>query len=258
MSEFTAPNPAAAAASPPAQPSADQPPLMAVLWDFDGTLVDTEPAWQRAEHAFMAKHGARWTHEEAVSLTGAPWRRVAGAMRDSAAAQGVHIELDDWSIYQALFLAVVEHTNAGEIPWAPGSQQLLQECADAGLELAVASSSPPELLNAVLDRVNVSIGVIVDGQSVSKGKPDPESYLTAAERIGVPIEQCIVLEDSMPGVASGRASGAPVVALQTTTKHEAAPGMMVLDSLAGVSVADLRVWHAELSAQLANGQGARR
>lgn len=241
--------------SSPAQP-VQTPPLLAVLWDFDGTLVDTEPAWQRAEHEFMAKYGAVWTHEDAIQLTGAPWRRVAGALREAAQAQGKVVEQDDWSIYQELFMSVVAHTNAGDVPWAPGSQQLLAKCAAAGLKLAVASSSPPELLNAVLDRVDVKVGAIVDGQSVTKGKPDPESYFTASQRIGVPIEQCIVLEDSKPGVASGRASGAPVVALQTTTKHDPAPGMVVLDSLAGVNVADLQRWHAQLSAELAASRGA--
>ena len=149
-----------------------------------------------------------------------------------------------------LLLATMEQLlRAGDLEWRPGALDLLVECRSAGVATALVSASYRRLLDAVADAVEHQPGVphpafdiTVAGDEVNEGKPHPEPYEEAARRLHVSIEDCVVIEDSPTGVASGQASGAFVVAVPHIVDIPDAPRRRVVRSLADVRLADLRAW----------------
>ena len=210
--------------------------LQAVLWDMDGTLVDTEPIWWRAEIDTLNRLGGRWTVEDCKSLVGSDlaasaevWmnRLPAGVItRDKLVAE-VHGE-------------VIRGLKAG-VTFQPGALDLLAALRTAGVPCALVSASYRSMVDAVLSHCPPdAFGVTVAGDEVGRGKPHPEPYLTAARLLGADPARSVVLEDSPPGAASGNASGAVVVAIPQHVPMPAAPRRVVASSLARVSVGDLR------------------
>jgi beta-phosphoglucomutase len=143
---------------------------------------------------------------------------------------------------ESLFREIVE----ADFPAMDGAEELMAALAAAGMRIAVGSSAPRENVVLVLDRLHVRahVEVLVTGEDVAAGKPDPEVFLLAAERLGVPPRGCIVIEDAVPGVQAARAAGMKVVALVSTgrdaaTLREAGPDLVVA-SLRELSPGTLR------------------
>ena len=164
-----------------------------------------------------------------------------------AATSGAQGSPDD------LGTALLDHMErllrAGDVTWRPGAMELLIECRSEGIRTALVSASHRRLLTAVADAVahhpgmpDPAFDVTVAGDEVDQGKPHPEPYLEAARRLAVPIEQCVVIEDSPTGVASGQASGAFVLAVPHIVDIPAHPHRHVVDSLRGVTLADVTAW----------------
>ena len=124
----------------------------------------------------------------------------------------------------------------------PATGELLAEVAAAGVPMALVSSSYRVLVDAVLAQGLGPFALTVAGDEVGQGKPHPEPYLTAAQRLGVSPARCVVIEDSPSGVAAGEAAGCAVVAVPSVAgvAFDAAPRRLVVGSLAGVTLADLR------------------
>jgi HAD superfamily hydrolase (TIGR01509 family) len=201
--------------------------LDAVLWDMDGTLVDTEPVWWRAEIDTITGLGGRWTEEDCKTLVGS----------DLAAAVEVWMaRLPDGAISRADLAAevhgeVLRGLKAG-VRFQPGALELLDALNAAGVPCALVSASYRSMVDAVLSHCPPDVfAVSVAGDEVSRGKPDPEPYLTAARLLGTEPARCVVLEDSPPGAASGNASGALVVAIPQHVPIPAAPRRVQVDSL---------------------------
>jgi HAD superfamily hydrolase (TIGR01509 family) len=177
----------------------------AVLWDMDGTLVDTEPFWFAAETELVGRYGGTWTHEQAISLVGSGLRDGARVLQD----HGVGMTVDEIIDWQTDF--VTEHLVA-PLPWRPGALALLSGLREAGVPTALVTMSIRRMAEAVAAAVPFGgFDVVVAGDDVERPKPDPEAYLRAAQLLGVEITECVAIEDSPPGLAAAVASGAATI-----------------------------------------------
>lgn len=205
----------------------------AVLWDMDGTLVDTEPYWIAAEHELVAEHGGTWTHEQALQLVGNPLAVSAGVLRDA----GVDLPVPE--IVDRLLARVTAQVR-DDVPWRPGARALLEVLADAGVPCALVTMSYTVLAEAVTAHVPGAFATLVTGDQVERGKPDPEPYLVAAHRLGVPPSECVAIEDSPTGVTSALAAGARTLGVEAVLPIEPRAGLSRAASLADVDLAFLR------------------
>jgi HAD superfamily hydrolase (TIGR01509 family) len=124
--------------------------------------------------------------------------------------------------------------------WRPGAAELLAAVRAAGLRTALVTSTARKLVEVALDTLGrANFDVVVCGDEVTMPKPDPAPYRTAAAMLGVPIEQCVAIEDSPTGVASARASGAAVLAVPCELELSPMSGIRLRDSLVGVDPAYL-------------------
>jgi len=214
--------------------------LAAVLWDMDGTLVDTEPYWIECEHELVARHGGTWTAADAHSIVGFD---LLDAGRELRSRGGVPMEPDE--IANWLLDGVIARV-ADELPWRPGAPELLAECLAEGIPCAMVTMSWRSLADAVIAAAPPgSFAASITGDEVTNGKPDPEPYLAAAAALGVDPRSCVAIEDSPTGVASARAAGCATLGVPHVVPVAPAPGLTLLDSLAGVDLASLRRIHAD-------------
>ena len=205
----------------------------AVLWDMDGTLVDTEQYWMRAEHELVGLHGGTWTHEDALGVVGQTLL-VTGARLQAAGVPMEPAEIVDW---------LVDRVNAQlreEVPWRPGVLDLLRDLSDAGVPCAIVTMSYRSQAEAVAAGApQDTFALLVTGDEVTHGKPHPEPYLTAADRLGVAVEDCLAIEDSPVGITSALASGAHVLGVEAVVPVEARPGLSRARSLSQVDIGTL-------------------
>ena len=135
---------------------------------------------------------------------------------------------------------VLARVRAGRAKVQPGARELLAEVAAAGLPHALVTSSQRVFAEAVLGATGITFPLTVCAEDVTAGKPDPEPYLLAAKLLDVDPVRCVVLEDSPNGVASATAAGCRVLAVPSLVPIPPAPGRVVVASLAGVSLSELR------------------
>ena len=213
----------------------------AVLWDFDGTLVDSERLWIFATQEVLGAFGVRWTHEQGVALCGSSQEVATRIWLGEAHQQlGRPLDIGATELYDAIYGWVVEYLRAEPLPWLPRVPELLGECRDAGIPMAVVSASPLDLLMAGIAKMPPgSFQAVLPGPQLPRPKPAPDGYLLAAERLGVAITDCVVIEDSVAGTAAGRAAGAAVLGVACMHPLDDAPGQINLASLAGVDLAGL-------------------
>jgi HAD superfamily hydrolase (TIGR01509 family) len=210
--------------------------LQAVLWDMDGTLVDTEPVWARVQIDLLPSLGATWTVEDAMRLVGSD---LADAVQVwmGALPEGV---ISAEELADRMFGEVVRSLKE-DVVLRPGALELLQALRAAGVPCALVSASYRVMIDAVLSHLGPDLfDVVVAGDEVRNGKPHPEPYLTAAQELDVDPADCVVIEDSPGGTASGTAAGAFVVAVPQWVTIPEAPRRLVLESLAGVTPDILR------------------
>ncbi len=209
--------------------------LQAVLWDMDGTLVDTEPSWIAAEYRLVESFGGDWNDTHAHALVGNPLLVSAAYLREHG---GVDLPLDE--IVDRLLDEVVADVQR-EIVWRPGVRRLLAELGQAGIPCAMVTMSYQSLARSIAGQLPAgTFQTLVTGEQVSQGKPHPESYLTAAERLGVEPSRCVAIEDSPAGVESAGAAGCTVLAVRNQVPLDPAPGRILLDDLAAMTVGGLR------------------
>lgn len=179
--------------------------LRAVLWDMDGTLVDSEPLWAQEERLIMERAGLSWTAEDAAGYIGQAVDRTAEGM----IARGLLMA------HSELVAAVIDGVAAAlrrELPWRPGARELVT--GTRPLRSALVTMSHRTVADALLSAVPGVFDAVVTGDAVERGKPDPEPYLSAAAALGVDPSQCVAFEDSLPGVASATSAGIVTVGVE--------------------------------------------
>ena len=206
----------------------------AVLWDMDGTLVDTEPYWITAEYELVAEHGGTWSDAHAHALVGNDLIVSAEYI-----ARHGGVDLPPAEIVERLLDRVVEQARR-EVPWRPGARELLAELVERGVPCALVTMSWARLAQAVVDVLPArTFDAVVTGDQVRHGKPHPEPYLTAARRLGAEPADCVAIEDSPTGVASATSAGVPTVAVPLVVPVPPGPGLVVVPTLDGVDAARL-------------------
>jgi HAD superfamily hydrolase (TIGR01509 family) len=201
-------------------------PGVAVLFDMDGLLIDSEPLWLEAETAVMVRLGAGWSTADQAQLLGGSLDRTVRYLLAKATRPAPPATVAEW-----LMSGMAERVLTGGVPIQPGARELLAEVTDAGLPHALVTSSERRFMNAVLARTGMRFDATVCADDVSVTKPDPEPYLLAAKLLGVEPGSCFALEDSPNGVASAQAAGCQVFAVPSLIPIEPAPGRIVVGSL---------------------------
>lgn len=174
---------------------------------MDGLLVDSEPLWFEIERGFCRDRGFDWTDAFAAACVGRGLGATLAAMGERF---GFAIDPDRHGaeVVDGFIARVVD------LSLKPGAGALL-DAARGAVPLALASSSPRRLINAVVDRFDLRprLAAIVSGEEVARPKPAPDIFLRAAAALGVPPARCAVLEDSLAGATAGRAAGMIVIAV---------------------------------------------
>jgi HAD superfamily hydrolase (TIGR01509 family) len=206
-----------------------------VLFDMDGTLVDSEKVWDIALKELAQRAGGKLSEQARIAMIGSNMGRSMQILRDDL-GQPDRPEAPDvaW-----LTDRVFELFGNGLV-WRPGAYELLRAVRAAGVPTALVTSTGRRLVEAALDTLGrENFDVIVCGDEVRMPKPDPEPYRTAAELLGVRIEDCVAIEDSATGMASAVASGAAVLAVPAELELPPTDGVRLLATLEGVDAAYL-------------------
>lgn len=207
----------------------------AVLFDMDGTLIDSEPLWQRTEAKIVASFGKVWTEEDGEALTGNSLFDSASLMiklKNLPLAPETAVDMMVSNMHE---LYVLEG-----VPWIPGARELLSELASAQIPTALVSASYDLLVRDVCASApQGSLEVMVTGSEPNmQQKPSGDPYRLAAQRLQVPIENCLVVEDSAPGLAAGQDAGARL-ALVGSRDVAAIPAAR-FDSVGNLRLSDIR------------------
>lgn len=202
----------------------------ALLWDMDGTIVDTEPYWIIAEQELADLFKATWTHEDGLAVVGQGLPYTATRMQE----RGVELDLHD--IIEALTTRVLEQLDEG-VPWRPGALELLTTAQDAGYRQALVTMSIRRMALKIAELVpGQPFSFVVSGSDVTHSKPDPEAYHQAALQLGLPAEQCVAFEDSPSGCTSAFTAGVFTVGIPHLVSLDTAPTHVTLPTLEGVSL----------------------
>jgi HAD superfamily hydrolase (TIGR01509 family) len=201
---------------------------------MDGLLVDSEPLWFQAESVVMKRLKGMWAPADQQALVG-------GSMPTTVAyllSKGTR-PVEPATVARWLRDAMLDLLRQAPVPVLPGVIELLAEVQAGGLPFALVTSSEPEVVDAVLAKLDVEFPVVVCAADVSHAKPDPEGYLLAAAKLGVEPQQAIALEDSINGVRAAEAAGYRTVAVPSVVPVPPRPGRIVLETLAGVTLKQL-------------------
>ena len=228
---------------------------MGVIFDLDGVLVDTGWAHRRAWYDLAEREDLDMSDEFFTSTFGMRNDQIIPMLmggnvsseevsrpcrghlaRDSRAGRPRHVDrLSDWKEQRYRDLI------AEKLALPPGADRLLDELKDAGFLLAIGSSAPRANLDLVLERLHLDhyFDACVTKEDVANGKPAPDTFLKAAQKLALPPHRCVVVEDAVQGVEAGKAAGMPVIAL-TTTRDRAAllQADMIVDGLDDLKAAD--------------------
>ncbi|MDO5081981.1 MAG: HAD family phosphatase [Arachnia propionica] len=213
----------------------------AVLWDFDGTLVDSEPMWTEHEQDIMARHGVTMPEQWYLDHCGQPAIRTSRLMSEALGGA-----MSTAEVHEELHQRICDRFAAGEIPWLPGARELLADLVAHGVRCAMVTASVKRIMTVVAQALP-EFEFIIDGDDVSRTKPDPEGYLLAMERLGVAPHEVLILEDSVPGTAAGLAAGAAVLAVPTLIPVEPAPRRVIRpEGLVGLGWDELsEIWRSQ-------------
>jgi beta-phosphoglucomutase len=204
-------------------------PQLAVIFDVDGVLTDSyQPhflSWQR----MFNELGVEFTEETFRGTFGRTNRDIFGELYQGSLSEEEIVRRGDRK--EVLYREIITESF---VP-VPGAADLIDALADAGFKLAVGSSGPPENIQVTLEKLGRTsrFSAIVTGADVKRGKPDPQVFLLAAERLGMPPARCAVIEDAPQGVeAANRAGMTSIGLLGTTTREKLSHARIVVDQLA--------------------------
>lgn len=206
----------------------------AVLWDMDGTLVDTEPYWMAAETPLVEEFGGTWSREQALGLVGLALQETARVFQE----QGVR--MDTASIIRRLTDDVLAGLARDGVPFRPGARELLHSLREAGVKTAVVTMSMHRMARSVVDLIEFdAFDAVIAGDDVTRPKPYPDPYLQACDRLGVDPADAVAIEDSPNGLRSAVASGAVAIGVPHMVSLEGAGAHVLWPTLAGRTAHDV-------------------
>lgn len=206
----------------------------AVLWDMDGTLIDSEPLWLDVELGMLGRYGIELTEEVRDGLIGSGLRAAAELFQGLGVPLTVDEIIGEWASGVCAGLA-----NSSPA-WRPGALELLASLREQGVPSALVTMSVRSIADAVVALLpEGTFSAIVAGDEVTHEKPHPEPYLLGAAALGVSIGDCLAFEDSVPGVTSARASGAVAIGVPNLLSLDGSPAHEVWPTLAGVDTQSL-------------------
>lgn len=203
----------------------------AILFDHDGTLVDTEPVWAAAKVALTAEFGGTWTEQDTLDCLGLSMQFTLDRLRERG------VNLPDEEINDLLVAKVHETLAQQPVEFLPGIERFLSEVREAQIPAAVVTNATTSVARRTANAApEGTFSVIIGNDETTHPKPDPQPYLLAAERLGVDPTQCVAIEDSPSGVRSATAAGMRVIVV---------PGELEVPAELGT----VRLKHEELTLQ---------
>lgn len=207
--------------------------IQTVIFDLDGVILDTEQVWHAVRRDFAARHGGRWTEEDQRAAMGANSEQWAAYMREKC---GVRLSTAE------IYAGVVEELKAWyarELPLLPGARKAVISLAEV-FQLGVASSSPLELIEYALALADLRsyFTAVVSSDEVEHGKPAPDVYLLACQRLHAAPDSAAAVEDSASGIKAAAAAGLAVVAIPNLVFTPSEEALAMADVVLG-SVAEL-------------------
>jgi HAD superfamily hydrolase (TIGR01509 family) len=210
--------------------------LQAVLFDMDGTLVDSEKVWDVGLRELARRYGGELTAAARARMVGTSMAESMDILHTDIAQPW-----RDPDASVAWLEARVEELFAEGLVWRPGARELLTEVRAAGVPTALVTATRRQLVDVALATLGTSnFDVVVCGDEVDRTKPHPQPYRTAAAALGADPAHCVAIEDSPTGVASARAAGCVVVAVPCEVAMAEQPGVTVVDSLELLTLPTLR------------------
>jgi HAD superfamily hydrolase (TIGR01509 family) len=207
--------------------------IRGVVFDLDGVLIDSEPVWEQVRRQVVAEHGGHWAPDAQRRLMGMSTGEWARYLSEDL---GVGLSPDQVA---ALVINEMAARYEKQLPLMPGAVQAARGLA-ARWPLALASSSPPSLIETVLDAAGLRPCFVaaLSTEQVPHGKPAPDIYLAAAQRLEQPPECCAAVEDSSNGLRSAKNAGLRVIAIPHP-KYPPDPDALAVASLVLTSLTEL-------------------
>ena len=220
----------------PTSPSGARLPA-AVLWDMDGTLLDSEPIWDVAMAELAARHGIVMSPELRESTLGNSLPDALAKVHDAAGLSAAERDPDAdgrWTLDR------VAELFADDLPWRPGAPEALDLVAGAGIPMVLVTNTVRELTEVALETIGRErFTTTVCGDEVAVGKPAPDPYLRAAELLGVPSADCLAVEDSPTGAQAASAAGCPTLVVESAAPVEPGRLRVFRTSLVGLDLGDV-------------------
>lgn len=209
----------------------------AVLWDMDGTLLDTEPLWGVAMEQFAQRVGTELTPELRMATMGNSSTDALTKVYDAARVPDSGRDFDGdeaWMVQQVLEMF------ATDLRWRPGALDALTLVGDADIPMVLVTNTIREVADVMLETLGRDRFVAtVCGDEVEAGKPEPHIYRRAAELVGAAAKECLAVEDSPVGAAATYAAGVPAIIIPSAIPVPPKPTYTFRDTLVGLTLADL-------------------
>jgi HAD superfamily hydrolase (TIGR01509 family) len=213
-------------------------PLRAVLFDMDGTLTDSEKLWTVALERLAGELGGELSDAARAAMVGQAIEASIRLLFDDLGIEGDHAEAT------ARLLELTEAIFGEGLPWRPGARELLHAVREAGVSTALVTATHRRLVETALETLGRDrFDVVVCGDEVARGKPDPEPYRRAMELLGVRPQDCLAVEDSPTGTRAAADAGAVVLVVPSEVAVPQGPGRVFETTLETVDVARLREIH---------------
>ena len=215
----------------------------AVLWDMDGTLVDSEKLWTTSLHDTARWLGGALSPAAREAVVGGDMPRTLATLFDDL---GLPHDAERMAAAERFLNDRTAELFAGGLSWRPGAQEALRLLDHLGWPTALVTNTERALTEAALDSIGREhFAVSVCADEVPSGKPDPDLYLRAAELLGVAPARCLAIEDSPSGALAAQRAGAAVLVVPCDVPVPGGPGRVLRPSLVGLTRADLQASYAE-------------
>jgi len=207
----------------------------AVLFDLDGTLIDSEPYWMQSERELAEEHKISWTQEDGDQLIGLNLYDSSRIIKEQLGS-----ELHQEEIIDRLTDGVNRQL-ARSVPWRPGAEALLKELRRKKVKTALVTMSMRRTALQVVETIPFdAFDVVVAGDDVVHGKPHAEPYVKAATLLGVKPEDCVAFEDSITGLLSAEAAKTKAIGIPNMMIIPEHEGRILWTTLEGVTLKQLR------------------